>query len=132
MANKIRVAKLAGIEEGSIDPKNRYVVFKAKIDPDQEQYFAAKANVIEQVLSTLATLLRQLREYGLAPASETVSAIEISQYAVRKDPFSDKVLMQIISVEGIPYTFAIPAQATDEISERLKAEGSMPTTFGKA
>ncbi len=129
---KISVTKLAGIEEGSIDPEKGYVVFKAKLDRRPDQWFAAKANVLDQTLSTLATLLRQLREHTAVPAAEAIFAIEVGQYAIQKDPFSEKVLMKIISPDGIPYTFAVPTRATDEMSERLKAEGSKPTVFGKA
>jgi hypothetical protein len=132
MTNKHEITKLLGIEEGAIDPKNGYVSFKAKLDRRPDQWFATKANVLEQILSTLGTLLRQLKEHTAVPAAEAISAIEVGQYGVQKDPFHDKVLMKIISPVGIPYTFAIPTSAVGEMSERLKTEGSKPTVFGSA
>lgn len=132
MTNKIVVTRLTGIEEGYIDPKTGYVLFKANLDQRPNEWFAAKANVIEQVLSMLAALLSQLMELSATGAPEAIPAIEVSQYAIRKDPFDDKVLMKILSTDGVPYTFAIPARATNEMSDRLKWEGSKPTIFGRA
>jgi hypothetical protein len=90
-------------------------------------YFPA----VEQMLPALSQIVTAVRESQRGTAQQVV-AEDVRECVVEKDQWEDVVVVRFVSVNGAPYTFAIPPQSAREIAERLRIEAAKPHQVGRA
>ena len=78
-------------------------------------------------LANLATPLKQL--HGIP---QVVIAQDVSQCVVEKDQWNDLVVIRLVTLEGVPHTFAVAPQNALNIAGQLKSEVEKPHQVGTA
>ena len=63
-----------------------------------------------------------------AKSLEPTSAEPIASHLIQKEDWSDVVLMQLVTPQGVPYTFELSRQTAIEIADRLKTESAKGVT----
>jgi hypothetical protein len=65
-------------------------------------------------------------------AVEAIPAEEVAVTQIQRDRWQDRVLMQLTTPQGVPYTFAFPPQIANSIADQLKGESAKPHQVGNA
>jgi hypothetical protein len=94
--------------------------------------FKADLSAIDQILAGLSRLALAAREKQPAGKAQVVSAEGVHQYLVKREPWENVVLLRLVNPHGVPYTFALPLSAANDIADRLKTESAKTAPVGKA
>lgn len=124
--------KLVGISNArTIDAEHFLFELMFAFDDGTTTPIVAYFPAVEQMLPALAQLVTAVGESQRGTAQQVV-AEELRECLVERDRWEDVVIMRLISLHGVPYTFAIPPQNALEIAERLKSEAQKPHQVGQA
>jgi hypothetical protein len=125
--------RLTGMPQATPNSNTRDIRFDLSVSEGEPIMCVARYGVAAQIASGLGTALRVLQmALDSEGAFEQVAIDKLQEFHVQKDPWSDRVVLRLTTIQGIPYIFEIPSQNASEIAERLKTEGSKPTQAGHA
>jgi len=132
----MQLTRISGVTGGSVDPNRDEIVFELQCNERKLPTFVAKSQVVKQIAMGLAALLQGLQDarnkLGIPFAARAIHAEPVAQYAIKVDPFADKILIHLVAENGIPYTFAVPRDAAADIAVRLQTETSKGVKPGTA
>ncbi len=118
---------------GSVDVDRRDVHFTLVKNDGTTLQCVGEFTATAQITAALAQMLSSLRtRVNKKPATVPVAATSIQWALVQKDPWSDFVLLQLISPEGIPFSFQIQRKDAAALAARLRTESEKPTLTGNA
>ncbi len=120
--------RLAGLAEGRVNRETHDIDFVLKLSDGRGLMFAAEAAAARQIAASLGRMALDARGQG----PEALAAERVAQYGVQKDAFGEAILLQLVSDDGVPYMFALPAAAATDIARRLQSEGANTTGTGLA
>lgn len=125
--------RLIGLPEGSVNVDAQELNFTLSVSEAKPIALVAKFGIAVQVISALGRMLSELRaqldkQGGMAP----VAAEKIVASHIQKERWSNVVLLQLITPQGVPYSFAVRCQDAADIADRLKTESAKPTQSGSA
>jgi hypothetical protein len=120
--------RLTGIPGGTVDTQKREIDFRLQLNDGTELSCIADFSAAEQMASALGRMTQQFRQ----SKSQNVTAEQITEYAVQRDPLGGPVLLRLITPQGIPYTFAVPLSAATDIATRLQIESAKVLPSGNA
>ncbi len=130
MAEAIR---LIGLESGEVDLDRQEVRFTLTDTLSQKLELVAAAGVAEQITSALSRMCTALREAAIAGnVTRPIAAEQVAEALVQRERFHDLVLLQLITLSGVSYTFSLDHQAAIDISDRLKTESAKSVPRGTA
>jgi hypothetical protein len=125
--------RLVGLPNGAIDPDKHEILFDLAVSRGAPILFVARYGPLAQLTAGLGRMLFQLRQIlDDARAVETIPAEEVAVTQIQRDRWQDRVLMQLTTPQGVPYTFAFPSQIANSIADQLKAESAKPHRVGNA
>ncbi len=125
--------ELTGLTNGAADPENQELHFTFTDRQYLTYEFSAKASVAEQIISALARMNRELRSAAIkGDIIRSASAENVAAAHVQRERLHDVVLLQLITPEDVPYTFALGREAAADISARLKSESEKDVPKGRA
>jgi len=125
--------RVVGIGSGSVDTKAHEINFELTVAGRPPMAFIAEYGPASQITGALGRMLLQLRDVLIAAnVMKGVSAESVASSHVQKDRWADRVIMQLTTPHGIPYTFALPPQIAASIAEQLKTESAKPHQTGSA
>ena len=125
--------RLLGLPSGKIDPDKQEILFDLAIGQGALILFVARYGPLAQLIAGLGRMLFQLRQIlDEARAVETIPAEEVAVTQVQRDRWQDRILMQLTTPQGVPYTFAFPPQIANSIADQLKTESAKIHHVGNA
>jgi|GEM_PF-1660478 hypothetical protein len=130
-----KAMRVVGIPNGAVDPERQEVSFALATAERKAFSFVAKIGVAEQIIAGLGRMVHGIREARLEKGeanAQTTAAEDVAQYLVQRDPWADRVLLRLVTPQGVPYTFALPASAAADMGARLNAESANRSTTGRA
>lgn len=119
--------RLAGLIEAKIDPQNQDINFVLKVNDGRGLAFVAEAAAARQIASSLGRVALGARQSG----PQMIGAEKVAQYGVKNDAFAEAVLLQLVSEDGVPYMFALPAKAAADVAHRLQTEAAKNPATGR-
>jgi hypothetical protein len=123
--------RLVSLPSGAVDTEKHEIVFELSVKDGKPLSFVATYGVAAQITSGLGRMVKQLHQILQEQKGVASSAAEQVEGAhIQKDRWSDTVILQLMTPQGIPYTFAIPCNAVAEMAGRLKTESEKPTQVG--
>ena len=120
-----KVHRLVGITRGAVDTKAHEIQFDLQDSERRTVSFVGRFGPIAQVIAGLARLHFELRQIlQTAKAMEPTAAEEIGGHRIHADSWSPVVLVELVTPQGVPYTFEVSRQMANEIADRLKSESA--------
>jgi hypothetical protein len=123
--------RLLGLAKATAHPDTEFDLEFAG-DGGRRFHFRAKLDAIEQILANLSQLALASRAKHHAGKTQVVSAEEVHQYLVQRDPFGSAILLRLVNPHGVAYNFAFPVAAANDIADRLKSESTKVDSVGTA
>jgi hypothetical protein len=120
--------RVIGMPSGIADIPRRDIRFELALNAGRSLPLVARFGVAEQIIAALAVLLADLRHALIDEgATEALAAQAVESAMVQKDPFSDRVILHLLTPQGVPYVFGIPAQNAADIADQLRTAGAQAT-----
>jgi hypothetical protein len=118
-----RLQQLRGIPAGSVDAERGNIRFDMVTAEGRTLPFVATYGDAAQVAASLARLLAELRRaLEEKKGTATVAVEKVTEFHVQGDPGSGFVLVQMMTQNGVPYSFAMPAEAAAALAAKLGSE----------
>lgn len=125
--------KLVGIPKGHVDTEKDEIHFTLNMSDREPLSFVARYGAAAQVISSLGRMFLELQKIlRQKNKMESIAAEELHSTVIYKEKFSDRVILQIVTDKGVPYTFALPTKDAADIADQLKTESAKPTQTGHA
>jgi hypothetical protein len=126
--------RVAGVPNGAVDVANQEIRFVFQFADGKQKWHVAKFGVASQLIGALGRLLAELRTQLRAENTMglTASAEKIAEADIQLEPWAGEVVMQLVTPEGVPYTFSMPPEAASLLAERLRIESAKSTPPGRA
>lgn len=125
--------RITGLTDGAVDVERQEIRLTLTIGDRGARAFVMRFGVAAQVIGALGRMFWELRRALDAQGGhEATAAEDVAAAHVQKDRWSDKVLVQLITPAGVPYTFAVRAQAAAGIAEQLQTESARSGPIGHA
>ena len=125
--------RLSGIANGAIDTQEHEIKFDISTGDGKQIAFVSKYGPACQLAASLGRMIFELRKIlDNQKKMETIAAEKVVEVSIQKDKWSDIVLLQLMTENGIPYAFALPLQSATDIADRLKTESSKKAHVGNA
>jgi hypothetical protein len=124
---------LTGMPQAIPNTETKDIRFALSVSEGEPVMCVAPYGVAVQISSGLGTATQVLRMALTAQGEiEPVAAEQIQLVQFQKEQWSDVILMQLTTVQGVPYIFQFPSQYASEIVAQLKTEAAKPTQVGNA
>lgn len=128
-----KLVRLTGLRSGDINPAVQEIRFVLAVGNARPMSFVAKFGVLSHIVSGLARMLMELEKVMRSSGQTTPSAAEeVTASHIQLDQMSGAILMRLTTVNGIPYTFALPRQGAAQIAEQLQSESARKNPAGHA
>lgn len=125
--------RITGLPKGTIDTQKHEIQFELAVSEGPPLAFVAKYGPAGQVISALARMHSQLRQVLRAEkGSEMTSAEEVSTVEVQKEQWSDTILVQLVTAQGVPHLFALSSKGASDMADSLKTESARKHRIGSA
>jgi hypothetical protein len=125
--------RLVGLSGGTVDTVRHEMSFNVTASDGQSIVFVAEFGPASQLISGLSRMLSELRHVLYeAQGMKSIAAEAVAASHVQMDQWENVVLMQLITPQGVPYTFALKPQEAAEIADQLKTESAKPHQSGSA
>jgi len=125
--------RLIGLPGGAVDTINHQILFELAVTDGEPIAFVVEYGPATQVVSALGRMLAELRRILMtAQASKCIVAEKVASSHVQKDSWENIVIMQLMTPQGTPYTFALPPHDAAEIANQLRIESAKPHQAGTA
>jgi len=125
--------RLIGLPGGTVDSVSHEINFVLSVTDGEPIAFVVEYGPATQVISALGRMLSELRRILMdAQASKFIVAEKVASSHVQKDSWENIIIMQLMTPQGTPYTFALPPQDAAEIADQLRAESAKPHHAGSA
>ncbi len=116
---------LRGIATGAVDLDKEQIRFSLAIASGLPISFVGDFGAVAQTVAALGRMVSELHAHMRAKAAGTavpIAAEQVQACHIQKDRWQDVILVQLITPQGIPYSFAMTATAAADIAGRLKIE----------
>lgn len=124
--------RITGLPRGDVDSEKHEIHFTLG-SAEKDFSFIAKYGVASQVIGALGRMFFELKKImATQKGMETTAAEELAAFHIQKERWNDLVLVELITSQGVPYTFAIPNEIAADIADRLKTESGKSTQVGSA
>jgi hypothetical protein len=128
-----KLLRLTGLPSGGVDSEKEEVHFTLAVSEGRPLNFVAKYGVASQLLTGLGRMLSELRSVlDEKKSAQSIAAEKVAAAHVQRERWTGDVLVQLVTSAGVPYTFAVPADAAKDIATRLTAEASKEGNLGHA
>jgi hypothetical protein len=125
--------RLIGLPAGTVDRVTHEINFVLAVADREPIAFVVEFGPAAQVVSALGRMLSELRRILMtSQTSKSIVAEKVASSHVQKDSWENLVIMQLMTPQGTPYTFALPPQDAAEIANQLRTESAKPHQVGSA
>ncbi|MGO9545837.1 MAG: hypothetical protein ACLPPF_13740 [Rhodomicrobium sp.] len=125
--------RLTGIVTATPNTGTRDIRFAIEMADGSSAEFVAGFGAMEQLLSNLGMALHALtialREQQ---GWEGVPVIPLREIQAQKNPLTDHILMNVITVLGVPFRFEFPPAIALALADRLRSEALKESEIGHA
>lgn len=127
--------QVKGVTKGSVHTGKLELNFTLSLADGRDLDYTAEYGPASQVISALGRLFVELQKAAAAAEGTLMRATAAEKVAmthIQKDRWSDVVLLQLTTPQGVPYTFELPPRLASEIADQLKTESAKPHQAGHA
>jgi len=129
----MEIPRITGLPQAIPNSVTKDIRFILTIENSEPVGFVANYAVATQIASTLGAALDMLRaEFTAQGAAVPVKATEIREMRIHKALLGDSVVLELITMLGIPYIFQFPAHMAVAAAERLRNEAAKDHPAGRA
>jgi hypothetical protein len=125
--------RILGLKTGTVDTETDEIIFDLNVDGRPPMSFIAAYGPAAQVIGALGRMFVELRRLLLEKqAMKSGSAEEVESSHVQRDRWENKVILQLTTPQGVPYTFSIDPKFAVEIADQLRSESAKSGPVGNA
>lgn len=125
--------RILGLKTGSVDTETDEIIFDLSVEGKPPMSFIAAYGPAAQAIGALGRMFVELRRVLLdKQAMKSGSAEEVDSSHVQRDRWENKVILQLTTPQGVPYTFSIDPKFAAEIADQLRIESTKRGPVGNA
>ena len=127
--------KVQGIANGGVHRGKFELYFTLTLEDGSKLDFTAEYGPASQVVGALGRLFSELQRAAAAAEGSPIRATaaeKVGATLIEKDRWSNAVLLQLTTPQGVPYTFELSPQHAAEMADRLRVESAKPHQVGHA